>query len=174
MWRHPQRAVLADLEDLERVAVADVVGGAQPQPARVFSGADDVAGGCGELIGQDGFAAGRQFGSSWARAARRAAAGAGVEVVDDGVGGGQQQGFAARRGCRPASVEGHVCGGFVGADVDAAVVDVVADAGGVTRPQGQRGGAFFGAVNRTSCDSVSASVSTAMSRRTPPAEMEAS
>ena len=39
---------------------------------------------------------------------------------------------------------GHVGGGFVGADVHTAVVDVVADAGGIAVPQCQRGGAFGG------------------------------
>ena len=73
-------------------------------------------------------------------------AGAGVEVVDDVVGGGEQEAVARRRPVGPPRSVGHVGGGFVGADVDAVVVDVEADAGGVGVVQRQPGGGFGGGV----------------------------
>src|SRR6202011_512638 len=66
------------------------------------------------------------------------------EHVDGVVGGGQQQGIAAGVEVGGPGVIGHVGGRGVGADVDAVVVDVVADAGGVQGAQCQRGRAFGG------------------------------
>ena len=71
-------------------------------------------------------------------------AGAGVELVDDVVGRGEQDGVPAGGQVGPPRLVGHVGGGLVGADVDAVVVDVEADAGRVGVVQRQAGGGFGG------------------------------
>ena len=67
-------------------------------------------------------------------------AGAGVECVDDVVGRREQDGVRAGGQVGPPRLVGHVGGGLVGADVDAVVVDVEADAGRVGVVQREPGG----------------------------------
>src|SRR5213079_1710664 len=99
-----------------------------PQPARVAPGAHHVPGGGGELVGQDRLPPDVH---AVAFGGQAVAAGAGVEGIDGVVGRSEQQTVAAGLKVGAPGGVGHVGGGFVGADMDAVVVDVVADAAGV-------------------------------------------
>ena len=137
MWRTRSDPSAADVEDFIGVAVADIVGRRQAQPARVVAGADDVTGRGRELIGEHGFAARPPLGVGVGERGQSGGTGADVEFVDDGVGGGEQQGVAAGVLVGQPCLERHVGGGLVGADMHAAVVDVEADARRVAGPQSQ-------------------------------------
>ncbi len=77
-------AVSVDFQDLEAVAVAHVIGGAQAQPAGIAAGANKVAGRGGKPIRKGDFVA-----APCCRVSRGEAieSGSGVEGIDDGVGG---------------------------------------------------------------------------------------
>src|SRR6476659_536286 len=135
-----EAAIGQDFGDGVAVAVADEVGAPDRDPARVFSGADGVPDTGGQLVGQHHCAGARGVGVG----GEAVDAGAGVERADDVGGGGQQYGVCAGGQVGSPRVVGHVGGGVVGADMDAVVVDVEADAGRVGVVQRQPGGSFGG------------------------------
>ncbi|ETA89980.1 hypothetical protein O984_24665 [Mycobacterium avium 05-4293] len=107
-----------------------------------FAGGDPVAGRGGQAVGQgDGgrrvCAAGGGGGGG-----EPVEAGAFVELGDQIVGGGQQDGVTTGGAVGGPRGVGHVGGGGVGADMDAVMVDVEADSGGVSGADGQAGGGF--------------------------------
>lgn len=100
----PERSVAGDIEDVEGVAVADVVSARQGQPAGVVAGTDDVSDAGAELIGEHDFTTWPPVRVSLDEGGQTGSAGAGLEVVDDRVGGPQQQQAVAPRRCgRPAT-----------------------------------------------------------------------
>ncbi|SLC74304.1 Uncharacterised protein [Mycobacteroides abscessus subsp. abscessus] len=133
---HHQGAVGTDAIDGVPVAVAHEIGAANGQVPVVFPGLDDVPGRCCQPVRQRRFTP--DVGDT--RIGDAVAAGPGVELIDGRVGGGQQQAVASSFDVGAPRVVRHVGGGGIGADMDALRIDVEAQSGGVSGPQGQGGG----------------------------------
>ena len=142
---HPQAAGVGDVLHLPAVSVAHVVGGADPQPAGVAAGADDVAGRGAQRVGEGDFGDPTGRGVTRGGVGEPVVAGAVVEGGDEVVGGGQQQRVAAGGAVGAPAGVGQLRGGRVGADMHAAVVDEERQRGGIAVAQ-MPGGLGFGGV----------------------------
>ena len=134
---HVQRTVGPDRGDGPPVAVGDEVGGRQRKATVVAAGDDHVTLADCRAVGERDPALGRYCGSG-----QPCGLGAEVQLPDLGVGGCDQQRVQPR--CAVGGPRGErLVGGRGGvADMDPAVVEVVAEAGRVAAAQGQGGGGF--------------------------------
>ena len=141
---HLQRAGFEHGVDGPAVAVLDPVGGGDGDGAVVLAADDRVPGRAGQPVGElhgglaggvDGDAVGRRFGES-------VGACAGVQLGDEVAGGGQHDRVAAGGAVVAPGVVGVIGAGGEVADVDALLVEVVAQRGGVAVAQRERGGSF--------------------------------
>ena len=131
-------AIDEDLGDGVAVAVAHEIVAPDANPTSVLPGANGVSDAGVQLVGQHH--RGRQRGLGVG--GQPVVTGAGVERVDDVVGGGEQDAVGTGREVGAPRLIGHVCGGLVGADVHAVLIDVEADARRIGVVQREPGGGF--------------------------------